>query len=276
MKTLLSLLFTFALSTTLIAQEYYAGLRLGVSNTYTDIGGQNSGALINSNIETTRFAATGFFENRFKPFYSLSADVNWTTLFGSDKYAKVEGKRIRNVMFNTPVVEIAVMNNFNLFELFQVQTSSFVYPSAALGFSLIYFNPKAADGTNTNLQPLGTAGQALPSSDYGKYSKWTTAIIYQLGAETKDITSGTFESFSFGLSFSFHQTFTDYIDDTGHDLYIDPETFFENDASEETVYYAQPGEKHAWHRGGKKNDWYSLVRFTVKKKLNATKGRSSL
>ncbi|MFP5470307.1 MAG: hypothetical protein ACLGGV_01820 [Bacteroidia bacterium] len=272
MKTLLSLSFALGLCFGAFSQkyEYLAGARLGASNSFTDIGGQKSGAMIDMNIEGTRFVASGTFETRFKSFYSLSADLTLSKLHGSDEYAKVEGKRIRNVRFNTPVFEIAVLNNFNMFEVFSYKKKYFVYPSLSLGFSLVHFNPKAADGTNTELQPLGTAGQKVPTYDFSPYSKWTTAILYQIGAETKEISKGTFSGFSFGFALTYHQTFTDYLDDTGHDLYVNPDLIKEH-SGEVASYYSQPGQQHAWHRGGKKNDVFTTARFSIKKRLNSVK-----
>jgi hypothetical protein len=272
MKTLYALFFALLFSTVAFGQKraYYGGLRLGAANSFTDIGGQKSGALIDMNIEGTRFIASGTFEAKFKPFYSLSADFTLSKLHGSDEYAKIEGKKIRNVSFNTPIFEIAVVNNFNMFEVFGYRKKYLVYPSLSLGFSLIHFNPKAADGTNTELQPLGTAGQKVPTYDFKPYSKWTSAIVYQIGAETKEISIGNLDGFTFGFALSYHQTFTDYLDDTGHDLYVNPD-LIEEHSGEIASYYSQPGQQHAWHRGGKKNDVFTSARFSIKKRLGNVK-----
>lgn len=256
------------------AQKFAAGLSLGASNSFTDIGGQKSGALIDMNIEGTRFAATGIFDVQFKPFYTLSTNISWTSLHGSDEYAKIEGKRIRNIKFNTPLFEFAIINNFNMFEVFEYQTQSFIYPVAGLGFSMIRFNPKSADANAVELKALGTAGQQLPNREFSQYSGWTSSIIYHLGAETKEITSGSLKTFSFGFSLTYHQAFTDYLDDTGHDLYADVEKIREI-SGDNAAYYSQPGEHHAWHRGGKKNDVFSFVQLTIKKRLDNVSGKSS-
>lgn len=272
MKALLSLSLVLCLSFSAFSQKYtyYGGLRFGASNSFTDIGGQQSGAMIDMNIEGTRFIASGTFETRFKSFYSLSADLTLGKLHGSDEYAKIEGKKIRNVSFNTPVFEIAVLNNFNMFEVFGYSKPYLVYPSLSLGFSLVHFNPKAGDGTNTELQPLGTAGQKVSTYDFSPYSKWASAILYQIGAETKEISIGDFDGFTFGFAITYHQTFTDYLDDTGHDLYVNPDLIKEH-SGEVASYYSQPGQQHAWHRGGKKNDVFTTARFSIKKRLNNVK-----
>lgn len=143
----------------------------------------------------------------FKDWLSLRASLIYGTISGSDLNASTLGRRQRNLSFRSPIVELAVIPEFNIYS-FKLSGGQIITPYIMIGASAFYYNPKTLyEGDWIELQPLGTEGQGLPG--YGaKYSLVSFAIPSGFGVKF-----AVSEKASVALEFNTRYTFTDYLDD---------------------------------------------------------------
>lgn len=143
----------------------------------------------------------------FKDWFSLRASLIYGTISGSDLNGSTIGRRQRNLSFRTPIVELGVIPEFNIYS-FKLSGGQTITPYIMVGVSAFYYNPKTLyQGNWVELQPLGTEGQGLPGYD-AKYSLISFAIPSGLGVKF-----AVSEKASVALEFNTRYTFTDYLDD---------------------------------------------------------------
>lgn len=125
----------------------------------------------------------------------------------------------RNLSFFTTIYELAsgVELNYFPFQLGHDRYKGTAYLLAEIG--VFRMNPKtiADDGTEIELQPLGTEGQGTSLSTSKHYN--LTQLCVPLGIGCK-LALGS--SVSLNFEFGIRKTFTDYIDDVGKSQYVDP------------------------------------------------------
>lgn len=143
----------------------------------------------------------------FKNWLSLRAGLTYGTLSGSDLNASSIGRRRRNLSFRSPIVELAVMPEFNIYS-FKLSGGQKITPYVMAGVAAFYYNPKTLyQGDWVALQPLGTEGQGLPGFE-SKYSLIGFSIPTGIGVKF-DVS----EKASVALEFTTRYAFTDYLDD---------------------------------------------------------------
>jgi hypothetical protein len=140
--------------------------------------------------------------------------ASYANVGASDKKAKGEFERARNLSFSSNIFEASAVMEFN-FQDFHSNTREDkpVAPYLLAGIGLLHFNPSAVyDGVRYNLRDMGTEGQAR-GEEYGLVS---AAVI--LGGGVKiDMNP----SLSWNIEISGRLSFTDYLDDVSG-VYGDP------------------------------------------------------
>ncbi len=140
--------------------------------------------------------------------FSLHAKYTLGKIGGDDGNASTIGRRERNLSFQSPLREFAVVTEININHWLTGLDKYGINIYYSTGIAVFNFDPQTIyKNQAVRLQPLGTEGQGLPGYDE-KYSLYQVSIPFGLGL-----------SFNFNtrLKFSFEVvprvTFTDYIDD---------------------------------------------------------------
>jgi opacity protein-like surface antigen len=142
----------------------------------------------------------------FSPNFNVSTALDFTQLGGSDMYSTNPGARLRNLSFNTSLVEWNVRAEYQLFDL----SDRSISPYGFVGLAIFHFNPWAYDSLNrkTYLRPLSTEGEGIPGSGVGQYSLTQFAIPFGVGLRI-----ALSDNVRVGLEIGLRKTFTGYIDD---------------------------------------------------------------
>lgn len=204
-----------------------AAMLTGVSGQGLDIGVGIGGSLywgdLNSkdfgkNVGNTNLALQLVGNYVMNDYVSVRGGLLYGKLSGDDSRSNQDWQRLRNLDFNSILLEASVLGEFHIFGYNKLGEESPFSPFVAAGFSGFYFNPKTTlDGTVYELQPLGTEGQGMPGFDE-KYSRLSAAIVFGAGLKVK-LSDGVTMVVD-GLA---RRAFTDYIDDLSGDYVSYPE-----------------------------------------------------
>lgn len=173
-------------------------------------------------------------------------------LNGSDEKSNYRPER--GLSFKDNIHDIALMAEFNFFDYFTGSKRNGVSPYIFGGISVLYFNPKADDGTElcnvlTDVDYDGT----IPAKGEDKYSKIAMSIPFGVGVKYS-----LGQRLGIALEWRWDYAFTDWLDDC-HAYY--PEV--NNQYSDPTNFTNNSGE-HYIQRGNKSNnDWYGYLNFSV-------------
>lgn len=167
------------------------------------------------------FSGQGFARYRFSNNFGLNANLLFGSMKGNDANSNLEWQQLRNLNFQTTVVELSVSGEYYFIPKFFDGDFLFT-PYLTAGLSAFYFDPRTElNGITYKLQPLGTEGQGLPGFD-PKYSKVSTALLFG-GGGIIHIT----EKLDLNLSIIGRRANTDYVDDISGD-YVSREDFLLN------------------------------------------------
>ena len=161
------------------------------------------------------FGAYLRFENG--EYFSVRLSATYGRVSGDDRNSNTDWRTKRNLRFRSPVVEVALIPEFNIYEIVLPKSGYKITPFVYAGIGGFWFNPKAEyNGEWVDLQQLGTEGQGLPGNE-DLYSRVAISIPGGIGVKFKlsDYTTFTWET-------GFRFTNTDYLDDVHH-LYPDLE-----------------------------------------------------
>lgn len=196
---------------------------LGASQFLGDLGGRDQigtdYSLADLEFALTQPAAQIGFRYRFHKNFATRSTLNVGLVKGDDKLTQEIYRRNRNLNFRSIIVELGQYLEINLITHETVgkrnnirgikgakRHNEILYVFA--GISGFYFNPQGQyNGTWHNLQPMGTEGQGLGDQP-PRYSKFSFAIPFGIGFKW-----GIGSKLRMALEFSYHKTFTDYIDD---------------------------------------------------------------
>jgi hypothetical protein len=202
MKTTFLLLIAFFCSFVSFGQNTFdLGIFAGVS-TY-------SGDLAEKDIEITEMnPAVGIIGRyQFKSWLTLRGNLILGTISGNDLNATSINQRKRNLSFRSPIYELSVTPEFNIYT-FKLKSKQSFTPYFLIGVGVFYYDPKALyEGEWINLQPLGTEGQGLPGYE-SRYNLIDFSIPYGFGLKFQVSDKATI-----GLEFISRYTFSDYLDD---------------------------------------------------------------
>jgi hypothetical protein len=170
------------------------------------------------------------------------------------------GRRQRNLNFETDLLEISVMGQFNLLPFRPKRTYRPITPYGFVGIGVFHFNPRTTYlGREVYLQPLGTEGQGIEGYP-DKYALWEIAIPAGVGVKFC-----LHSRVNLTVEIGFRKTFTDYIDDVSGD-YVNIQTIRANNGLEAANLsnrtYDDNGrqvELAGSPRGLAGKDWYSFM-----------------
>ncbi len=162
-----------------------------------------------------------FLRYHLSPVFVAKANVFYGTLSGDDAHAKDPARKMRNLSFKSPLLDIAVTGELNLspFSPVFVKRYATFTPYLFAGVNIFRFNPKTFYNDQwVPLQPLGTEGQGtLFYSDRRPYGLTQVAIPFGIG-----VRAALSSNMGIGFEFGARKTFTDYIDDVSS-TYVEKE-----------------------------------------------------
>lgn len=192
----------------IIKRRFEVGLMTG----YAIYHGTISNSSLLKNDVNTSFGLQ--FKYIINKKYSASISVQSFTLTGSDMNSSDTFKLKRGMSFKSPVISAG-------FQLFRDFNNNYTYhknkiiPSIGIGIEYLKFNPMGQFlGKWYDLQALGTGGQMLPDAMNAPYALSTLGSV--ISGELNFFKS---KSLVIGANFSYHFTFTNYLDDVGPDVY---------------------------------------------------------
>lgn len=212
---------------------------------------------LSTDISFTRPAINLSFGQKFGDRYYWRTNFMWGRMSGSDfESANLEtvnaNRHLRNHQFRNDIQELSFFMYYDFIRhAGNYQSRPPLVPYAFIGLSVFHHNPKglvpeyfylnenpnsaiALDAANTwvSLHKLGTGGQKADQdlrdeyrNIYGRdlpshYSRVQIAIPVGLGVKYK-----INKDFEVALELSYRHLFTNYMDDMGGSLYVDPSAF---------------------------------------------------
>ncbi len=144
-------------------------------------------------------------------FFSIHTKFLKGTLSGTDSEASGQGRRRRNLHFETYLYEVGIISEFYFNAFIKPLDKYGIQLYYTTGINVFHFNPKARyNGEWVALQPLGTEGQgdnSLPGNKQ-KYSLTQVNLPFGLGVKFN-----LSNSLIMGFEVVPRMTFTDYLDD---------------------------------------------------------------
>ncbi len=141
--------------------------------------------------------------------HSIRATAFYGKIKAADADAENQAQQMRNLSFESPVLEIAV--GYEL-DLFHYRITDMKYPISPYFFYQVAYtriNPQTNyQGNMVDLQPLGTEGQGTSQSSKSNYSLNQFTLPLGIGVKM-NLRKGLAISLEYGI----RKTFTDYLDD---------------------------------------------------------------
>jgi len=210
---------------------------VGTTNFLGELGGANQiGTNYYKDLEmaATRYALNVGMRYKLSQSTAVKVGFSYGRLRGDDKWTQEPYRNNRNLMFKSPIIELAAQYEFSWMKetigsRYKVRRvrgrgrkGSDIYVYGFLGVAGYYFNPKAQyNGDWVALQPLHTEGQGLIPTRK-PYSRFQFAIPVGVGLKySLNKTS------SIGVEYGIRKVFTDYIDDVST-VYYDKSELAQN------------------------------------------------
>lgn len=189
----------------LFAQKSYeAGLMFGGSSYQGDLS-PRAVELSTSGIHPSLGV---FFRYNINRYLSAKANFSYGKISGDDADANEEGRRQRNLSFQSNLIEFGITGELNIFGFQSEGLRRRYSPYLFGGIAVFRFNPEANyNGELVELQPLGTEGQGMEG--FAEPYKLTQVAI-PMGVGMKFAIN---ERLNIGAEIGFRKTFTDYLDD---------------------------------------------------------------
>lgn len=194
------LLFIFICCSFLAFSQWQAGVFGGVATYRGDLNGN---LLFNNQLLKPAIGAIVRYE--YSDRLHLRGGLTYAKVAADDQYNEKEVLRLRNLDFETSIIELSAIAEINMFDLNVKRWSPYLFG----GLALYHFNPYTFDSSNNKvrLHPLTTEGQGL--ANYGKpYALTQLAIPFGGGIKFR-LTDRIFLGAELGL----RKLFTDYLDD---------------------------------------------------------------
>lgn len=244
------------------------------------IGTQNS--LADIDWGSTRMGFGFGYRFRFHPMFATSTHLYAGLLSGDDSKTNEIVRRSRNLHFRSPVVELSQRIEFNILANEKIGAryringakgarykADILYVFTGIGGT--FFNPQAnINGSWENLRDLKTEGQGL-SGGPDEYSKITASIPLGIGFKL-----GIGQFWRIGMEFSYHKTFTDYMDDVSGNYY-DPD-ILASEIGANAAYASNPAiENQGWFAPGQQrgnpddDDAFFLANIVVTRNITYSK-----
>ena len=179
------------------------GLQVGVAHYFGDL---NTKAALNR----PKIAMGVLFRKQFGKYIALRIQGTYAKLGYSDIYSKNETQLVRNLSFNSDIIEFAVMGDFNFFRFIPGEPGYSFTPYVTMGAGFFTYDPYAyLNDEKFYLRPLGTEGQnSALYPDRKAYG--TAAFCLPIGAGLKyNLSPRT----NLTVEICHRFTNTDYLDD---------------------------------------------------------------
>jgi len=219
-KKLSFLFFSLFLTTTTFAQHLEAGILVGGANYLGDLSSNSSRVYF----DETRFAGGAFVRYNFSDYIAARIGFNYANISGHDSNANDAFIRSRNLSFQSSLLELGVMAEFNILGYQPYALYRVFSPYIFAGVTGAKFNPKTDFmGQTVDLRPLGTEGQNLPNvGGSNPYGDFLISIPFGFGLKYA-IT----DKINIGLELGARRTFTDFLDDVSGN-YVAADEFGDN------------------------------------------------
>jgi hypothetical protein len=204
----------------------------------------------------------------FNEFYGLKLRYSTSSINAHDNSSVDLWRRQRNLHFRSPLQEIALINEVELFDIIPFFRKYNLKPFISFGVAMFKFNPQAKyRGYWVDLQPLSTEGQGLPGSDTQPYKLTQFSIPFGFGVRYEIA-----DNLTLSYEISPRMTFTDYLDDVStvypdFDLLRQEKGYMAMSLSYQGTYFDDEGDFRSFTgmgRGnGSDNDWYIFNAFTL-------------
>lgn len=147
----------------------------------------------------------------------LRGGLTYSIVGGADRFSHDSGLVMRNLAFETTILEFSVVGEYYLFNLNERRYSPYIFA----GLAAYHFNPYAFNaavaGQKIYLKPLSTEGQGITGyPDRKPYSLTQMAIPFGGGLKF-----AINDNLRIGIETGLRKLFTDYLDDVSTN-YIDP------------------------------------------------------
>ena len=191
-----------ALPFCLHSQDFEIGLLFGASAYEGDLTEKNTAFQSQG-----KHAALGIFGRLdLNRYFSSRLNFTYGKLSGSDALSSDQNRQLRNLSFQSKLVELSLVGELNLLGF--TDLGDRLRPYLYGGIALFHFNPEANfDGQLVELQALGTEGQGMENFK-DKYNLTQFSIPLGFGISYK-----LSRSLNIGFDVGLRKTFTDYIDD---------------------------------------------------------------
>jgi len=248
--TLLALAFPFILS----SQHLEFGIMGGTSHYLGDLSPKAN----RFSTGKTHLMGGAFLKYNINNFVAVRLGGNYGKLSADDAKSNIESRRIRNLSFESKLIEGSLIAEFNIFGYQPYNLARPFSPYIFAGVAFFNFKPKADLGGDTfELQPLGTEGQGLAEFPDRKFYQLTQFSI-PLGVGVKYALT---DQLNIGLEIGVRKTFTDYIDDVSSNSYVDEVLLAENRGPETVALANRSGGLLSANarRGNPDNDDFYLI-----------------
>jgi hypothetical protein len=242
------------------AQDRSIGILLGASNYTGDLQYRRYTFL-------EAHPAIGiFYDQELNAHLAARGMLSYATISGDDRYGKDSATILRNLSFQSHIVELQANIRYQLWDLHEKAFT----PYAFVGIALFHFNPTALDtnGQRVALRPLSTEGEGLAAyPDRKPYALTQLAILFGGG-----VLWAISPRLRLGLEIGLRKTFTDYLDDVSK-TYVDQATLLSAKGplavrmafrtNQLPGHQSDPYPPAGSPRGGKYKDWYYYTALTL-------------
>ncbi len=189
-----------------IVQGSEIGMWAGAAYSFTDINNSIR------HLPLTREGAGIFYRWNFHDRWSIKPGFSYGYLQGADSLSENVFESRRNLSYRNMTYALSGSMEFNFFKKNRkkYQQYNFFTPYMGIGFGVFYHNPQAwFQGEWQDLRPLGTEGQNFAELGYPEpYKRISISVPISGGVKYYFA-----KHWAAGFEFSFHKTFTDYLDD---------------------------------------------------------------
>lgn len=259
----LPFLTAFILTSHLSAQHLEFGLMGGASNYLGDLSGNSSTVYLTE----SNLSGGAFLRYNFSHMGAVRLGFTYGQVSGHDQNAKQLDQQQRNLSFTSPIMELAVIGEFNILGYQPYNLERPFSPYLFAGFGLFNFNPSTVyEGEKVLLQPIGTEGQGSEGRP-APYQRTAFSIPFGLGVKY-----AINDKWNVGLELGARMTATDYLDDVST-VYIDPVALDRTNGPLAVALNNRTGELRSGEpidfadgtaRGdGAARDWYFIAGLTI-------------
>lgn len=209
MKSVRLLIVFILLSSLAMAQRMHVGL-FGGASAYN---GDMTSSIFPKKVTNGAIGLTLNYEATDNLF--IRTGFTYSIVGGADRYSKKPDLVLRNLSFETTILEFSTVAEYNLLNLYESRYT----PYAFAGLAVYRFNPYTYDitGQKVFLKPLSTEGQGISGyPDRKPYNLTQLAIPFGGGVKF-----AINDNMRVGLELGVRYLFTDYLDDLSKG-YIDP------------------------------------------------------